>query len=154
MPLPEAPAPDARREELTRLVKFICVGCGGTAFALALFALFHEVGGLDYRVSAALGVGLSFAANFFVNRRWTFEAHGAQMGPQAIRFAMVSTAATVVNVILVHVLHESAGIAEFPAEAIAVISATPVSYLGNRWWTFRPAVGFGKRRSVQETVAR
>ncbi|MGH2839274.1 MAG: GtrA family protein, partial [Solirubrobacteraceae bacterium] len=141
-------APDARREEMTRVVTFICVGCAGTAFALALFAVFHELLGIDYRVSAALGVGLSFAANFFVNRRWTFKAHGGPMGPQAIRFATVSTVATVANVIIVHVLHESAHIAEFPAEAIAVVAATPVSYLGNRWWTFE-----GARRPVGDLEA-
>ena len=136
-----AAVPDARREELTRVVKFICVGCAGYAFALALFALFHGPLGVDYRVSAALGNAISFAANFFVNRRWTFAAHAGPLGPQAIRFATVSLLATATNVIAVHVLVESGGLAEFGAEALAVVIATPVSYLGNRWWTFQGARG-------------
>jgi putative flippase GtrA len=103
--------------------------------ALALFSLFHALG-VDYRVSAALGVSISYAANFFVNRHWTFRARTGSMAPQALRFATVSAVATVVNVVAVHLLHESAHIAEFPAEALAVVIATPVSYLGNRWWTF------------------
>ena len=136
-----AAVPDARREELTRVVRFICVGCAGYAFALALFALLHGPLGVDYRVSAALGNAISFAANFFVNRRWTFAAHAGQLGPQAIRFATVSALATATNVIAVHLLVESGGLAEFPAEALAVVIATPVSYLGNRWWTFQGARG-------------
>jgi putative flippase GtrA len=145
-----AGAPDGRREELARVVKFLCVGCAGYALALALFALFHGVMGIDYHVGAALGNGLSFAANFFVNRRWTFAAHGAPIGPQAIRFAIVSIAATIANVIAVHVLVESAGLPAFPAEALAVVLVTPVSYLGNRWWTFE---GARRRPSVDLEVA-
>lgn len=137
MPLPEA-APGARREELTRVGKFVCVGLVGTTFALALFALLHELG-IDYRVSAALGIGISFAANFFVNRRWTFAAHDAPLAPQAMRFATVATFATLVNVAAVHFLHERAHVAALPADAIAVVAATPLSYLGNRWWTFAPS---------------
>lgn len=133
--------PDARREELTRVVKFICVGCAGYAFALALFALLHGPLGVDYRISAALGNAISFAANFFVNRRWTFAAHAGPLGPQAIRFATVSVLATMTNVLAVHVLVERAGLAAFGAEALAVVIATPVSYLGNRWWTFQGARG-------------
>lgn len=140
--------PDARREEGARVVKFICVGLAGTAFALALFALFNEVLGIDYRISAALSISISYAANFFVNRRWTFKAHRGSMAPQAIRFATVSAVATLVNVVAVHLLHENAGIAEFPAEALAIMMATPVSYLGNRWWTFD-----GARRPVGDLEA-
>ncbi len=117
-------------------MKFVCVGVAGYSFALALFALFHGPLDVDYRVSAALGNGISFAANFFVNRRWTFKAHGAPIGPQAIRFATVSTLATLTNVAVVHVLVEAGGLPAFGAEALAVVAATPVSYLGNRWWTF------------------
>ena len=144
MPGPPA-VPTARREELTRVVRFICVGCAGYAFALALFALFHGPLGIDYRLSAALGNAISFAANFFVNRRWTFRAHTGPMGAQAIRFATVSALATLTNVIAVHVLVESGGLPEFGAEALAVVIATPVSYLGNRWWTFD-----GARRPVAD----
>jgi len=140
----DAPLPgEPRREELIRVAKFLCVGCAGYAFALALFALFHGPLGIDYRVSAALGNAISYAANFFVNRRWTFQAHVGPIGPQALRFATVSALATLTNVIAVHVLVETGGMQEFPAEALAVVIATPVSYLGNRWWTFdgarRPA---------------
>lgn len=140
----DAPLPgEPRREELIRVAKFLCVGCAGYAFALALFALFHGPPGIDYRVSAALGNAISYAANFFVNRRWTFQAHVGPIGPQALRFATVSALATLTNVIAVHVLVETGGMQEFPAEALAVVIATPVSYLGNRWWTFdgarRPA---------------
>jgi dolichol-phosphate mannosyltransferase len=141
-------APGAPRGELARVVKFICVGLAGTAFALALFALFNDVFGIDYRVSAALSISLSYAVNFFVNRRWTFRAHTGSMAPQAIRFALVSALATGVNVVAVHLLHESAGIAEFPSEALAIIVATPFSYLGNRWWTFD-----GARRPVSDLEA-
>lgn len=145
--MPAPAAPDARREELTRVARFVCVGCAGTVLALALFALLHALG-IDYRVSAALGISISYAANFFVNRRWTFNAHGGPMAPQAIRFAAVSALATAVNVAAVHLLHESAHIEEFPAEVLAVVIATPVSYLGNRWWTFD-----GARRPVGDLEA-
>jgi putative flippase GtrA len=142
-----AAPPDARRDELSRVARFVCVGIAGTAFALALFALFHSVG-IDYRVSAALGISISYGANFLVNRRWTFHAHGGSLAPQAVRFAAVSAVATIVNVVAVHLLHESAHISEFPAEVLAVVIATPVSYLGNRWWTFE-----GARRPLRDLEA-
>lgn len=127
---------NARREELASVVKFLCVGVAGYSLSLALFVLFHEELGIDYRISAALGNGVSFALNFFVNRRWTFQAHCAPLGPQAIRFATVATLATLANVAIVHVLVETGGLPALGAEALAVVAATPVSYLGNRLWTF------------------
>jgi dolichol-phosphate mannosyltransferase len=49
----------------------------------------------------------------------------------------VSAAAFGLNLALLVILVDGLGLAKVPAQAIAVLCATPVSFVGNKLWTFR-----------------
>jgi dolichol-phosphate mannosyltransferase len=120
-----------------QLVRFALVGASGYVVNLAVFAALVHGAAVSYRV-AALGAFLVAVANNFVwNRRWTFRARGGHAGFQAARFLTVSVAAFLFNLAVLELLVAGFELPEVPAQAIAIVAATPLSFLGNRLWTFR-----------------
>jgi putative flippase GtrA len=130
-----APSSVAPREP-QMVVRFGIVGLAGYAFSIALFAALVGPLGWDHRLSAAAATSLALACTFVVNRAWTFAADDRAAGGQAWRFAVVSAVAVGVNVIAVHVLVDRLGLPKVHGEALAVGVQAPVSYVGNRAWTF------------------
>ena len=118
------------------VVRFGVVGLSGYAFSVALFAALIGPLGWDHRVAAAAATSVALACTFVVNRAWTFAADDGSAGGQAWRFAVVSAVAVAVNVIAVYVLVDRLGFPKVRGEALAVGLQAPVSYVGNRVWTF------------------
>lgn len=119
-----------------QLVRFGLVGASGYVVNLAVFSLLVHGPGVNYR-AAALGAFLvAVANNFLWNRRWTFRARDGHAGFQAARFFTVSVAAFAFNLAVLELLVAGVGLPEVPAQAIAIATATPLSFLGNKLWTF------------------
>jgi dolichol-phosphate mannosyltransferase len=56
---------------------------------------------------------------------------------QGPRFILVSLLTYGVTYILLVTLVSDVGLAKLPAQAIAVAAATPLSFLGQKLWTYR-----------------
>ena len=74
--------------------------------------------------------------NFLWNRRWTFRVGHGRRSWQALRFGVVSVGAFLFNLAVLTALVEGAGLPELPAQAVAIVAATPLSFVGNKLWTF------------------
>lgn len=120
----------------TQLLRFLVVGASGYAVNLAVFYVVVHPLGADYRVGASAAFVVALANNFFWNRHWTFEANAGHAGFQAARFVLVSLAAFAVNLVALELLVQAGGVAEMPAQALAILIATPVNFLGNKLWSF------------------
>ncbi len=119
-----------------QLFKFGLVGVSGYAVNLLVFALLAEAFGVHH-IPAAIGAFcVAVTNNFWWNRHWTFRAGAGHAGFQAARFLTVSLLALGVNLIVLELLISSAGMAEVPAQAIAVAVSMPVNFVGNKLWTF------------------
>ena len=118
------------------LVRFALVGASGYVVNLAVFAALVEGAGTDHRLAALAAFLVAVASNFVWNRRWTFRARAGHRGFQAARFLTVSLAAFLVNLGVLEALVAGFGVAAVPAQAAAVLAATPLSFLGNKLWTF------------------
>jgi putative flippase GtrA len=118
-----------------QLVQFGAVGASGYFINLAVFAALAA--GLDvHHILAAIGAFcVAVSSNFWWNRHWTFDAKHGHAGFQAARFFTVSVLALVINLVALEVLIRS-GMAELPAQAIAVAFAMPFNFVGNKLWTF------------------
>src|SRR6478609_5605736 len=119
-----------------QLVRFVCVGASGYVVNLAVFAVFVHLLSVDYRLAATAAFLVAVTNNFVWNRHWTFDARGGHAGFQAARFFAVSVAAFVFNLIALELLVSVANLPEVPAQAIAIVLATPVSFAGNKLWSF------------------
>jgi putative flippase GtrA len=120
-----------------QLVRFGLVGGVGFAVNIAVYALFVHGAGVDYRIAAVAAWLVAVLNNFVLNRHWTFDAGDGRAHFQAMRFVLVSLVAFGFSLVLLTVLVEGASVSKVPAQAIAVIAATPLNFLGNKLWSFR-----------------
>lgn len=119
-----------------QLAKFCVVGGSGYVVNIAVFSLAVAVGDLHHLVAATLAFLVAVTNNFWWNRHWTFGARDGHAGFQAARFLAVSVVAFVFAATVLELLVSSAGMAEIPAQAISIVVATPLSFLGNKLWSF------------------
>ena len=118
------------------LVRFGVVGASGYVVNLAVFSLLVHAAGAHYRLAATCAFVVAVANNFFWNRHWTFRARHGHAGFQAARFLTVSVAAFCFNLLMLELLIAGLGAPEVPAQALAIAAATPLSFLGNKLWSF------------------
>jgi putative flippase GtrA len=118
-----------------QLLRFCVVGGSGYVVNLAVFFAFTQFGA-GHRGAAVAAFLVAVTNNFHWNRRWTFDARAGHAGFQAARFLAVSVAAFLFSLVALELLI-SAGVPELGAQAVAIVCATPLSFLGNRLWSFR-----------------
>ena len=120
-----------------QLFKFCAVGGSGYVVNLCVFAVFVEVLDVHHLLAATAAFVVAVLNNFWWNRHWTFRARGGHAGFQAMRFFTVSVAAFLFAAAVLELLVSVAGLAELPAQAIAIVTATPLNFIGNKMWSFR-----------------
>jgi dolichol-phosphate mannosyltransferase len=119
-----------------QLVRFAAVGASGYVVNLAVYtaALHLEI---DYKVAGVLAFLVAVANNFWWNRHWTFEdARDGHVGFQAARFFTVSAVAFLFSYGVLLLLVEDADLPKVLAQAIAIVAATPLSFLAQKLWSF------------------
>jgi putative flippase GtrA len=120
-----------------QLLRFCVVGASGYVVNLAVFYVFTAPIGTDHRSAAVAAFLVAVTNNFFWNRRWTFDACDGHAGFQAARFLTVSVVAFLFSLAVLELLVVVAGVPDLAAQAVAIACATPLSFLGNRLWSFR-----------------
>jgi putative flippase GtrA len=121
-------------ENWAQLIKFGAVGGSGYVINLIVFGILHALG-IHY-IAAAIGAFcVAVSNNFFWNRHWTFAAGEGHAGFQAARFFVISVGGLVINLIALRLLVDN-GMAELPAQALAVAISMPFNFVFNKLWTF------------------
>jgi putative flippase GtrA len=120
-----------------QLGKFCVVGAVGYLINLAVYeALRHE--GVHYLVAATCSFLVAVTSNYIWNRVWTFREHRGHVGIQGMRFFVVSLAALGANLLVLYLLVTYGGLDKLAAQAIAIVLVTPLNFIGNKLWSFRP----------------
>ncbi len=125
-----------RQHNWVQLGKFCAVGASGYVVNLIVFTLAVKVLGLHHLVGATLAFVVAVSNNFLWNRHWTFEVGHGHAGFQAARFFTVSVAAFVFAAVILELLVSGFGFPEVPAQAISIVAATPLNFVGNKMWSF------------------
>ncbi len=120
-----------------QLVRFATVGASGYVVNIAVFALCVHMLGIDYRLSSVIAFVVSVTNNFWWNRRWTFCARAAHPARQGLRFLAVSLVAFGLTYIVLVTLVSGAGMNKVLSQAIAIVAGTPLSFIGQKLWSFR-----------------
>ena len=123
-----------------QLIKFCTVGASGYVVNLTVFAVCVEVLDLHHLVAATAAFVVAVTNNFWWNRYWTFRASGGHAGFQAARFFTVSVAAFLFAAVVLELLVSVAGLPDVAAQAISIVVATPLNFIGNKMWSFRIAL--------------
>ena len=127
-----------RRHNWVQLVKFAVVGGSGYVVNLAVFAAAVELGDVHHLVAATMAFVVAVTNNFWWNRHWTFGARDGHAGFQAARFFSVSVVAFLFGAAVLEVLVNLAGAPEIAAQAVSIVAATPLNFVGNKMWSFGP----------------
>jgi dolichol-phosphate mannosyltransferase len=120
-----------------QLLRFSLVGVSGYLLNLGVFALCVHAFAIDYRLASAIAFVVSVVNNFWWNRHWTFDAKHEHPIFQGTRFFVVSLLAYGFTYIVLVTLVSDAGLVKVVAQAIAVAAATPLSFLGQKLWSFK-----------------
>ncbi|HEY6775072.1 MAG TPA: GtrA family protein [Thermoleophilaceae bacterium] len=126
-----------RPHNWVQLIKFCAVGGSGYVVNLCVFALCVEVLGLHHLIGATVAFIVAVLNNFWWNRHWTFKAGQGHAGFQAARFFIVSVAAFLFAATVLELLVSVVELPELPSQAIAIVAATPLNFIGNKMWSFR-----------------
>ena len=118
------------------LVRFAIVGASGYVVNLMVFTILVHGVDTHYRLAATGAFLVAVANNFWWNRHWTFKAHHGHAGHQSARFLTVSVVAFCFNLLVLELLIAGLSAPEVPAQALAIAAATPLSFLGNKLWSF------------------
>ncbi len=126
-----------------QLVRFGLVGASGYVVNLLVYTLLEHGLSAAYPLAATGAFVVALSNNFIWNRLWTFRASAGHAGFQAARFCVVSVVAFGLNLIVLYALVEALdmdavlGMGTVPAQAIAIVAATPLNFVGNKLWSFR-----------------
>ena len=119
-----------------QLIKFCAVGASGYVVNLCVFALCVEGFAMHHLAAATVAFVVAVLNNFWWNRHWTFRARGGRAGFQAARFFTVSVVAFLFAASILELLVSVAELPELPAQAISIVVATPLNFIGNKMWSF------------------
>jgi len=121
-----------------QLAKFCTVGAAGYLVNLAVYdGLLHV--GFHYLAAATCSFLVAVTSNYTWNRLWTFREHRGGIAAQGMRFFLVSLGALAANLVVLQLLI-ALGLGKLGGQAIAIVLVTPLSFLGNRLWSFRRPV--------------
>jgi putative flippase GtrA len=119
-----------------QLMKFCVVGATGYAVNLGVYAALVEGAGVHYLGAAVCSFVVAVTNNYTWNRLWTFRDQRGHVALQGAKFLVVSLAALGANIALLALL-VAVGMSKIPAQAVAIVLVTPLSFLGNKLWSFR-----------------
>ena len=119
-----------------QLVRFSAVGASGYVVNLATFTVCVHVLGVHYLAAATVAFLIAVTNNFVFNRHWTFRAGDGRAGFQAARFFAVSIVAFVFAASVLELLVSVFGFPALLAQAISLVVATPLNFIGNKMWSF------------------
>ncbi len=126
------------RDNWWQLIQFGMVGASGFVINTGVYVLLLHVG-TPYLLAAAGAFCVAVTNNFLWNRHATFrhQAADSHAGFQAARFFLVSVIAFLCTVGLLAAFVEIGGIGKIVGQLVAVTIVMPVSFLGNKYWSFK-----------------
>jgi putative flippase GtrA len=121
---------------VAQFVKFGIVGVSNTLIFFALYTLLWKVFGVWYVAASGIGFAVGAVNGFLWNRAWTFRGHvGDALTP--VRWFVVQTSGLLVDLGLVYLLVDGAGLGKLSGQALTTLIVTVLTFFANRAWTFR-----------------
>lgn len=129
-------SPHPRTHVAVQFLKFGLVGVSNTVLTFVVYTILLKVFGVWYLAASAIGFVVGATNGFLLNRRWTFREHvGDALTP--VRWAVVQGAGLALNLGLLFVFVNEAGLDKLVGQACATVVVTVTTFFANRAWTFR-----------------
>jgi putative flippase GtrA len=118
-----------------QLLKFCTVGASGYLVNLTVYAALSTLVGLNLQMAAVCAFLVAVGNNYVWNRIWTFSGVRSGFAAQGLRFLTISISCMGVGLVILTVL-TGLGLGSMLAQSSAIALVTPLSFLGNKSWTF------------------
>lgn len=118
------------------LTRYLALSAVGFAVDLGLLTIMHRCTTMPGAAVVSIAFWLTYALNFFLNRRLAFDAAGGPIGRQLVRFlpqVLGDFALTLTSVLGLQAI----GVDLTVARVIAGATNLTFNYVLYRWWTFR-----------------
>lgn len=124
--------------DVRRAVKYGIVGVANVTLDFTLYAVLVSFG-VWYPLAKTGSVVVATANGYTFNRIWTFRA-GAHRTAFLVKYVTVQASCLALNLCLLVLLIEGAGLDKILAQAIALPFVAGASFAAQRLWTFRAAL--------------
>ena len=118
-----------------QLLSFGAVGAFGYVVNLAVYSALLAAGS-GFVLGAVGSFAVAVSNNYTLNRMVTFRNQRATVAVQGARYLSVALLVLAVNLLLLTLL-VWVGLGELWAQAAAIVLVTPLSFLGNKFWSFK-----------------
>jgi putative flippase GtrA len=123
--------------DLTRIVRFVCVGVGVAVFFMVLTYLLVS-GGVAPFLASIVAYALCFVVAYLLQRFWTFEAKHPHR--EALpRYLALQVGCAVFSGLVPQVAIDRFGATRLVAVGLATIAASVLSYVGSTLFVFPAA---------------
>jgi putative flippase GtrA len=133
----------ARNPIALQAARFLAVGGASYAVNISLYAAFVAAG-MHYLLAAVSSYAIGFTFNFLANRHWTFAAGGEPLDRQLMKFSVLAAIILALDLGLLRIAIGGIGAPKVLAQAVVILLLAPVSFAGNRLWSFVPAQRQGR----------
>ncbi len=123
------------RHSISEFIKFALVGILNTGVDVAIFFLLTWIG-IPYVASQVVSYSCGAANSYLLNKVWTFRSSGLSYA-EIVRFTTVNLISLGISVVVLSMLHGTAGLDLATAKAGATLCALAANFLGNKLWVFR-----------------
>ncbi len=124
------------RDFLVQAVKFGLVGLLNTGITLLIIFILQNLLHINYKAANFTGYLLGFINSFFWNKIWTFNSNGP-VQIESILFIAVFGVCYILQLAVLILLKENLKINVNIAQILGMIFYTSISFLGNKFITFR-----------------
>lgn len=129
----------AEHRETLHAAKYAVVGVANVIIEFTLYAALVHLG-LWYVAAKVVAVLAANANGYTFNRLWTFRA-GRHQHATLVRYAIVQGTGLLLNLGLLTLMVEVAGVGEIAAGGLAIPVVAAYCFLANRFWTFGRHIG-------------
>jgi putative flippase GtrA len=126
---------ERHRHSIGEFVKFVLVGLLNTAVDVAIFFLLTWFG-IQYVTAQIVSYSCGAGNSYLLNKFWTFRTSGLSYA-EIMRFTTVNLVSLGISIVVLSLLHETAGMELAAAKGVATVSALAANFLGNKLWVFK-----------------
>ncbi|HXE96325.1 MAG TPA: GtrA family protein [Dongiaceae bacterium] len=123
------------RHSIGEFIKFALVGLLNTGVDVAIFFLLTRFG-MPYVAAQIVSYSCGAANSYLLNKFWTFRSCGLSYS-EIVRFTTVNLISLGISVVVLSLLHGTAGLDLPAAKGGATVCALAANFLGNKLWVFK-----------------
>jgi putative flippase GtrA len=130
--------------------RFLIVGGVATALQYAILITLTVSGGVQPLLASTIGFVASSAANYTLNRRFTFRSHVDYLG-RLQRFAIIATGGLGLNAIVMAAAIDLVGMNYIASQIVASGVVLLWNFHANRQWTFSTGLADSPKSTMENS---